>query len=151
MAHRQAQNFDSEYYAGSNANPNSSQSELPPFESFPQAQARDRGTSSRTQTASHDPVAHGSSHRYQAVDDVSIHPSRHRSVVKNSTQSQRQRTTTLPAFTPFPAAAPNSRYAPPEGSRAAQVQPIPPPAFVPESTTSGYLPLPPPDAIRYPR
>ncbi|KDN44475.1 hypothetical protein RSAG8_05522, partial [Rhizoctonia solani AG-8 WAC10335] len=46
-------------------------------------------------------------------------------------------TTALPTFTPFPAAAPSSRYAPPPNSRAESTRPVLPPILYSEDVTSG--------------
>ncbi|KAG8686591.1 hypothetical protein FRC11_008713, partial [Ceratobasidium sp. 423] len=53
-----------------------------------------------------------------------------------STPSQERHPSTLPAFTPFPAAAPSSRYAPPPDSRAELTRPVLPPIFNPEGVSS---------------
>ncbi|KAG8764164.1 hypothetical protein FRC11_003020 [Ceratobasidium sp. 423] len=153
MSHSQNSSQDSTYYgSGSGVNP-AGPDNLPPFQSFPAArESRSRPSPGHTppqQDPGAAPVTHGSSQRYQAADDVSIHRSNRPGSPKDLTQRERQRTTTLPAFTPFPAASPGHRYAPPEESRAKQALPIPPPAYAPE-TSSSYLPVPPPDAIRYP-
>ncbi|KAJ1304820.1 hypothetical protein OPQ81_005955 [Rhizoctonia solani] len=112
--------------SGSVINPVDPDSDLPPFQSFPAApESRTRPNSGHAppqQNPDVTSVAQGSSHRHQATDD---------------------RTAALPAFTPFPAASPGHRYAPPEGSRAQQAQPIPLPPYVPE-TGSSYFPGPPP-------
>ncbi|CAE6440092.1 unnamed protein product [Rhizoctonia solani] len=46
----------------------------------------------------------------------------------------------LPAFTPFPAAAPSSRYAPPPDSRAETTRPVLPPTFDSEAVSNGPWP-----------
>lgn len=105
--------------------------QLPPFQSFPARNVHHRSTLGH-QVAT-------------AVDDVSVHGARHGAVAQEFLTRPRQRTVTLPAFTPFPAASPSSRYAPPEGSRAAPPRPIPTPPL------SAELPQHPAESIHYPR
>ncbi|CAE6438994.1 unnamed protein product [Rhizoctonia solani] len=148
MSH--SQNQDNSYYSSNPGTNSTDLDNIPPFQAFPAA--RDRPNTAHVppqQNPGVTSVAYVSSHRDQAGDDESIHRSSHPSSTKDLSERERQRTTTLPPFTPFPSAALDHRYAPPEGSRAQQVRPIPPPAYAPE-TSSSYLPVPPPDAIRYP-
>jgi hypothetical protein len=131
-----------------------SRNELPPFQSFPAAtQDFHPRPASGSQTALRDPagpeVARGGSYRHETLDDVSIHRPRHRGATGYLMHRERQRTSTLPEFTPFPLASPSSRWAPPEGVRPEPPRPLPPLAFVPESTH--YPPFHHGDAVRYPR
>ncbi|CAE6505214.1 unnamed protein product [Rhizoctonia solani] len=56
---------------------------------------------------------------------------------EGSTSMQERRLSALPTFTPFPAAAPSSRYAPPPNSRAESTRPVLPPILYSEDVTSG--------------
>ncbi|KAG9100755.1 hypothetical protein FS749_013052 [Ceratobasidium sp. UAMH 11750] len=129
-----------------------SRAELPSFQPFPAAarEARPR-PSSRSQTTSGDSRAPEAARRgmreREALDDTSLPGSGHRTDAGNLVHRERQRTATLPAFTPFPSAAPGSRWAPPEGVRPEPARPMPPPAFEPESMH--YLPAYHGDAARY--
>lgn len=149
MSHMHQQNSTGQYYPSvSSTNPATQHNEPPSFQAFPAPPPPVHTTPQQ------DPIAvsatRRSTNRYRAADDSTIHgPSDHDPEL-SSVQSQRQRTNTLPAFVPFPSAAPDHRYGPPAGYHAPEVRPIPPPAFVPE-TSSSFLLLPPPDAIRYPR
>ncbi|CAE6356816.1 unnamed protein product [Rhizoctonia solani] len=151
MSHSQNSSHDSTYYgSGSGINTAGPGGDLPPFQSFPAARdSRSRPNPGNAPSQQDPAVAHGSSQRYQTVDDPNIRRSSYSSSTDDPTYRERQRTTTLPEFTPFPSASPSHRYAPPEGARAPQIRPIPPPAYVPETSTS-YLPVPPPDVIRVP-
>ncbi|EUC60353.1 C2H2-type zinc-finger protein [Rhizoctonia solani AG-3 Rhs1AP] len=149
MSHSQNQ---ADSYYSSNSGTNSTDLEnIPPFQAFPAARDSrprpDTGHAPPQQVPGAASAAYGSSHDYQTGDDERIHQSSHPNSTKDLPQRERQRTATLPPFTPFPSAASDHRYAPPEGARAQQVRPIPPPAYAPE-TSSSYLPVPPPDAIR---
>ncbi|KAG9126992.1 hypothetical protein FRC07_001115 [Ceratobasidium sp. 392] len=109
-----------------------SPSELPDFQPFPAAprEARPR-PSSRPQPTSNDPRApemiHGGTDQHEALDD---------------------RSSSLPDFTPFPSAAPGSRWAPPEGARPEPARPVPPPALASESMQYPFTYRS--DTVRYP-
>ncbi|CUA66618.1 hypothetical protein RSOLAG22IIIB_00059 [Rhizoctonia solani] len=143
------QNQPNSYSSSSGTNP-ADLDNLPPFQAFPAARdSRARPNSGHAppqQSPGSTSVAHGSSHRYRDAENENT---RHSSSIKDLPQRGQPRTATLPPFTPFPSAASDHRYAPPEGSRAQEVRPVPLPAYAPE-TTSNFLPVPPPDAIRYP-
>lgn len=105
---------------------------LPPFQSFPaRGPCAPSGSNvvppSGYSTAQLEPssdVAHGSSRPVKGEEVRSAEPSH-----EWSASRQQRQVSTLPAFTPFPAASPSSRYAPPPDSRAQSVRPIvvPPP------------------------
>ncbi|CUA74427.1 hypothetical protein RSOLAG22IIIB_05536 [Rhizoctonia solani] len=57
--------------------------------------------------------------------------------VEGSTSIEERHLSTLPAFTPFPAAAPSSRYAPPPDSRAEPMRPVLPPIVYSQDPSSG--------------
>ncbi|KAF8609040.1 hypothetical protein BDV93DRAFT_504498 [Ceratobasidium sp. AG-I] len=135
MSHSQQSTNDSER-DGSRSNIeqfNEAPNQLPAFQSFPAARNVQPRPTPGYQAAS-----------APAADDVNVHGSRHGTAAQELLGRQRQRTVTLPAFTPFPAASPSSRYAPPEGARAAPPRPIPTPPL------SADLPNYPGEGIRYP-
>jgi hypothetical protein len=131
----------------------SSHNELPAFQPFPAARDARPRPASGSQAALHGlagaDVARGGSYQHETLDDASIHGPRHRGAAGDLMHRERQRTSTLPAFTPFPSAASSSRWAPPEGARPEPARPLPPPTFVPESMH--YSPFHHGDAVRYPR
>ncbi|KAF8750972.1 hypothetical protein RHS01_08866 [Rhizoctonia solani] len=136
MSHPHNSSHDSTYYgSGSGLSTSGPDGDLPPFKLFLQP-----GTAG---------VAHGSSQRYRTADDANTRRSGHPSLTDDPAYRERQRTSTLPEFTPFPSASPGHRYAPPEGARAPQPRPIPPQPYAAE-TGSSYLPVPPANAIRVP-
>ncbi|CAE6416231.1 unnamed protein product [Rhizoctonia solani] len=76
--------------------------------------------------------------------DVRDHLQTRGSLISRTTQRdegsiliQERQLSALPAFTPFPAAAPSSRYAPPPDSRAEPARPMLPPIHYSEDSGSG--------------
>ncbi|KAF8604118.1 hypothetical protein BDV93DRAFT_522585 [Ceratobasidium sp. AG-I] len=112
---------------------NEAPDQLPAFQSFPAARKAQPGSTSGYQAAS-----------APAVDDADVRGSRHETAAQELLVLQCQLTVNLPAFTPFPDAAPSSRYAPPEGVRAAPPRPVPTPLL------SAERPEYPGGSIRYP-
>lgn len=118
---------------------------LPPFQPFPartpSAPSRrgDFAPSSGSRTAQWDltsGMAHGSSHNHmQTAEDARIQASRQGVEGLESIQRRYTHTADLPEFTPFPAAASSSRYAPPLGSRAEPMRPVLPPIINPEASS----------------
>ncbi|ELU40659.1 hypothetical protein AG1IA_05308 [Rhizoctonia solani AG-1 IA] len=122
-------------------------SDLPPFRSFPAAQdgCLSNPATGRRPSPKGSDINYGTQ-RHQATDNGSIHNLIHSS----SACGERQRVACLPEFTPFPSAPPSHRYAPPEGLRAVQPQPIPLPEYAIQTNVS-CPPVSPLDAIQYPR
>ncbi|CAE6443509.1 unnamed protein product [Rhizoctonia solani] len=75
--------------------------------------------------------------------DVQYHLQTRGSLVARTAQReegpiiQERHSSALPAFTPFPAAAPSSRYAPPPDSRAEPTRPVLPPVLYSVDPSSG--------------
>ncbi|KAF8684167.1 hypothetical protein RHS04_01453 [Rhizoctonia solani] len=151
MSHPHNSSHDSAYYGSSSGLSTSGpDGDLPPFQAFPAARdSRSRPNSGNTPPQQDLGVAHGSSQRYRTADDANTRRSGHPSLTDDPAYRERQRTSTLPEFTPFPSASPGHRYAPPEGARAPQPRPIPSQPYAAE-TGSSYLPVPPANAIRVP-
>ncbi|CAE6435273.1 unnamed protein product [Rhizoctonia solani] len=119
---------------------------LPPFQPFP---ARSRpihsgsssfvpqnrfcdaelGLVSGSDTVTNDP------YQLQTRGGLNTRASRH--AAEGSMPMQGRHPSALPAFTPFPAAAPSSRYAPPPNSRAEPTRPVLPPIVYSEDVSSG--------------
>jgi hypothetical protein len=109
-----------------------SEQSFPPFQPFPARSAPPENDNSVPSSRPRDAqselsssITHCGSPSMEPVKGVSIQAS-HQGT-GGPEPMQRQHTPTLPAFTPFPAAAPSSRYAPPRGSRVQHTRPFLPP------------------------
>ncbi|CAE7158094.1 unnamed protein product [Rhizoctonia solani] len=121
-------------------NPPTSISEqtLPLFQSFP---ARNRvapsGSGSfvsRSEPWGTSDIVDVPYHR-QSGDNLTTRTTRHGA--GRPTPMQERQLSPLPAFTPFPAAAPSSRYAPPPDSRAEPTRPVLPPILYSDDASNG--------------
>ncbi|KAF8678321.1 C2H2 zinc finger [Rhizoctonia solani] len=117
---------------------------LPPFRSFPARNRVSPTGSGRSapqnrnwdsDLGSSSDAAYDTPHRLQTSGGSVAHS--HRQGIEESTLTLDRHASTLPEFTPFPAAAPSSRYAPPPSSRAEPTRPVLPPLIYPEGAGSG--------------
>jgi hypothetical protein len=123
---------------------NTTEQPLPPFQSFP---ARDRPVpiesigsvpqrrAWNTNLESSFSVAYDSSYHFKTMGSLITQSSEQG--VEGAISTIEGRTSVLPEFTPFPAAAPSSRYAPPPNSRAELTRPVLPPIIYPDGVGNG--------------